>query len=186
MHLAATAWDPPNAPDPTGFLAWVKGNVARGYPVVIGLYTNNYLFDGDTDPSAGESEYDHIVTVTGVGSRTAIADPATYAADDVITIEDHGIWTDPGATEPTFRFTFPFDSFLATRQQANATSAPVYSLSSDSANYGIAITGVADTDRVTMPVRLSTSVNEETPAMRGHPRNRRRVAALRFNPHPAR
>ena len=165
MHLAATAWTPQQSPDPTQFLAWVKGNVARGYPVVLGLYTNNYKFDGATSPNAGNSEYDHIVTVTGIQSRSAISNPVTYLADDRITIEDHGIWTDPGSTVPPFFFSFPAGTLQATRQQANAASAPVYSLASDTPNYGIAITGVLDTDRVTLPVRLTTSASSETPDM---------------------
>ena len=164
MHLNGVAWTPQPSPDPAPFLAWVKGNVARGYPVVTGVYTNNFKFDGLTDPNAGNTEYDHIVTVVGVASRTAIVSPATYAADDLITIEDHGIWNDPGAA-PTFRFTYAFGGFTATRQQANAPSAPVYSLSNDTPNYGIAITGVADTDRVTLPVRLKASANAEAPTM---------------------
>lgn len=162
MHLTASAWTPQRTPDPALFLAWVKGNVARGYPVVTGVYTNNYKFDGSTDPSAGYSEYDHIVTVTGVASRTTIGNPATYAADDTITIEDHGIWNDPGAP-PQFRFTYAFGAFARSRQQANAPTAPVYSLASDTPNYGIAITGVADADRVTLPVRLRASASAELP-----------------------
>ena len=165
MHLTATAWTPQQSPDPTPFLAWVKGNVARGYPVVIGLYTNNYKFDGATSPNAGNSEYDHIVTVTGIQSRSAISNPATYLAADVITIEDHGIWTDPGNTVPPFFFSFPAGTLQATRQQANAPAGPVYSLASDTPNYGIAITGVLDTDRVTLPVRLTSSASSETPDM---------------------
>ena len=165
MHLTATAWTPQQSPDPTPFLAWVKGNVARGYPVVIGLYTNNYKFDGATSPNAGNSEYDHIVTVTGIQSRSAISNPATYLAADVITIEDHGIWTDPGSTVPPFFFSFPAGTLQATRQQANAPAGPVYSLASDTPNYGIAITGVLDTERVTLPVRLTSSASSETPEM---------------------
>jgi len=165
MHLSAIAWTPQQSPDPTPFLAWVKGNVARGYPVVIGLYTNNYKFDGATSPNAGNSEYDHIVTVTGIQSRSAISNPATYLAADVITIEDHGIWTDPGSTVPPFFFSFPAGTLQATRQQANAPGGPVYSLASDTPNYGIAITGVLDTDRVTLPVRLTSSASSETPDM---------------------
>lgn len=98
MLLAATAWTPQRSPDPAPFLAWVKGNVARGYPDVAGLYTNNYKFDGNPSPNAGNSEYDHIVT--GMPSRATFTNPATCLAEDRITIEDHGIWADPGSTVP--------------------------------------------------------------------------------------
>ena len=133
--------------------------------MVIGFDTNNYKFDGATSPNAGNPEYDHIVTVTGIQSRSAISNPATYLAADVITIEDHGIWTDPGSAVPPFFFSFPAGTLPATRQQANAPAGPIYSIASDTPNYGVAITGVLDTDRVTLPVRLLSSANSEIPVM---------------------
>lgn len=41
----------------------------------------------------------------------------------------------------------------------------MYSLPDGGQNYGIAITGVADTYHETVPVRLTTSVNDESPAI---------------------
>ena len=165
MHLTAIAWKPPTSPDPVSFLTWVKENVALGHPVVTGLYTNSYKFDGITEPDAGKEEYDHIVTITGIQSRSTISIPSTYLEDDLLTIEDHGIWTNPGSTVPPHFFTFPVGTLQATRQQANAPDAAVYSLASDTPNYGIAITGVSDTERVTLPVRLTSSADSEVPNM---------------------
>jgi hypothetical protein len=165
MHLTAIAWKPQTSPDPVSFLTWIKENVALGYPVVTGLYTNSYKFDGSADPDAGKDEYDHIVTITGIQSRSTTSIPSTYLEDDLLTIEDHGIWTNPGSTVPPHFFTFPVGTLQATRQQANAPDAAVYSLASDTPNYGIAITGVSDTERVTLPVRLTSSADSETPNM---------------------
>ena len=50
------------------YLAWVKKMSRRGHAVTITVYMNNYLFYGDTDPQAGEADYDHIVSVlSGIG-----------------------------------------------------------------------------------------------------------------------
>ena len=50
------------------------------------------------------------------------------------------------------------------RQQANAETAPVYSLK-NGIDYGIAITDIIDLSHETVPVRLTTSTNAEIPAM---------------------
>ena len=91
--------------------------------------------------------------------------PAVYYADDTLTLEDHGIWTNASGTSQ-YRFSYAFAGFPATRQQANRPTGPVYSLANDEANYGIAITGVSDPQRLTLPVRVSTNRNDESPAMR--------------------
>ncbi len=148
------------------FLAWVKQNVIRGFPVAIGVYTNEYLFYGKTDPNAGDPDYDHIVPVTGITSLRPLTDPFYYGneliySDDEIYFNDNGLWGDPGK-EPCY-FSYPFDSFYATRAQANSPDGPVYSLSSDGTNYGIAITGVIDLNGDTLPVRIDTNLNYELP-----------------------
>lgn len=45
---------------------WVKKEVLAGHPVITAVFTNENLFYGDTNPKAGEEEYDHIVPVTGI------------------------------------------------------------------------------------------------------------------------
>ena len=42
--------------------------VRNGYPVTITVYMNQYLFYGSTSSTAGDSEYDHIVSVTRIDS----------------------------------------------------------------------------------------------------------------------
>ena len=164
MHLNAVPFNTAKQTSTAQFLTWVKTNVTAGYPVVVGVFMNQKRFYGSTNPSAGDAEYDHIVTVTGVSSTKPLTPPAAYYPDDVITFSDNGLWTGTPNGLPQYVFSYPFASFAATRRQANAAQAPVYSLSSG-ADYGIAITGVTDLNRETVPVRLTTSVNAETPAI---------------------
>lgn len=163
MHLDAVEWNTAAETSTDAFLAWVKQNVVRGRPVAIGVYTNEYLFYGRTNPKAGDPDYDHIVPVTNVGTTHAVNDPA-YHADDVLVFSDNGIWGPP--SNPPYVYRYSFGAFQKTRAQANAPSGTIYALANDAQNYGIAITGVTDPAHETLPVRLSTNVNYERPAMR--------------------
>ena len=160
MHLTAVA----KQATTVSFLTWVKSNVIAGYPVVIGVFMNQSRFYGTANPNAGDGEYDHIVTVTGISSNHPLTGPATYYADDVLTFNDNGLWTGTPNGQPQNVFNLAFGTFAATRQQANAETAPVYSLK-NGIDYGIAITGIIDLSRETVPVRLTTSVNAESPAI---------------------
>jgi hypothetical protein len=151
MHLASIEWNTATERSTDEFLLWVRRNVERGYPVAIGVYTNEYRFYGTTAPRAGDPSYDHIVPVTSVSA-------------DALTFSDNGLWNPTG--KPRYTFGYRFAAFQRTRVQANAPGAPIYSLSSDGRNYGIAISGVADADHETLPVRLSTNVRWERPPMR--------------------
>ena len=163
MRLTATAFDTAKQPTATAFLSWVKSNVTAGYPVVIGVFVNQSRFYGTANPNAGDTEYDHIVAVTGITSTHPLIGPTTYYADDVLTFNDNGEWT--GANrQPQNAFSYPFGAVATTRQLANAKTGPVYSLKSGG-DYGIAVTGIIDLSRETVPVRLATSTNAETPAM---------------------
>ena len=163
MHLTATAFNTAQQPTSTAFLTWVKSNVTAGYPVVIGVFMNQSRFYGTTNLNAGDTEYDHIVAVTGITSTHPLTGPTMYYADDVLTFNDNGLWTGTNG-QPQNIFSFAFGSFATTRQRANAKTAAVYSLK-NGADYGIAITGIIDLSHETVPVRLTTSVNAETPVM---------------------
>jgi hypothetical protein len=158
MHLTAVAKQATTA----SFLPWVKSNVVAGNPVVIGVFMNQSRFYGTSNLNAGDTEYDHIVTVTGVTSTRPLTGPTASYPDDVLTFNDNGLWAPGGLPQNTFNY--PFATFPATRQQANAKTGPVYSLK-NGLNYGIAFTGIIDLNRETVPVRLTTSTNAETPAM---------------------
>jgi hypothetical protein len=163
MHFTYVDREPGAGATTTSFLAWVKSEVIRGYPVAIGVYTNESLFDGSSNPNAGDPEYDHIVTVTGITSDYQLTLPAVYHANDVITFLDDGLWTGPPNGKPQYSFSYPFGSFQATRQQANAKTGNVYSLADAVPDFGIAITGIADKDHETVPVRVTTNLNYESP-----------------------
>lgn len=164
MKLTAVRWKAPARGTVKDFLVWAKSNVLANHPVIIGVFTNEYLFYGTTNRNAGDSDYDHIVPVTGVGSESPLSpDPKTYMASDVITFSDNGLWAP--SNNPPYTFSYRFSDFPKTRQEANAQTGPIYSLKSNGTVYGVTITGVADPTGQTVPVRLSTSANYEQPKM---------------------
>ncbi|MBI2810170.1 MAG: hypothetical protein HYX67_05000 [Candidatus Melainabacteria bacterium] len=160
MHLKTTEYSGQTTQE---FLAWVKQNVVKGYPVAIGIYTNEYIFYSDTNPDAGDPEYDHIVPVKGIVSNHPISDP-NYYPDDILYFNDNGLYGDPSNPQYTFRYTF--QEFQATREQANAPTGNIYSVRDDGPNYGIAITGIMDLNNDTLPVQLATDVNFENPQIK--------------------
>jgi len=164
MHLATTPFNTVTQTSTAAFLTWVKSNVIAGHPVVMGVFMNQSRFYGSKNLNAGDAEYDHIVIATGITSSHPLTGPAVYYADDIITFNDNGLWTGTPNGQPQNVFSCSFGTFAATRQQANATTRPVYSLK-NGADYGIAITGIIDLSRETVPVRLATSVNAESPGI---------------------
>jgi hypothetical protein len=142
------------------FLVWVKHHVASGHPVIIGIFNNEYLIYGKTNPTAGDPEYDHIVPVIGVGSYSTPIDDGNYHGTDELYFTDNGLYP---STSPTFFYQSSFDAFQLTRQEANAKNGPVYSLLVSPDHYAIALLSVYDDDDVTLPVNLKTSVNTELP-----------------------
>ncbi len=165
MHLEAVAWNTGKEQTTEQFLAWVKQNVLKGYPVAIGVFTNEYLFYNNSHPNAGDPVYDHIVPVIGIQSNHPFSDTGYYC-DDIITFSDNGLWGDKKNTP--YIFSYSFQGFLANRQQANEKNGPIYSLYDGGENYGIAILGVKDKNRDTIPVRVDTNVNYEKPAIKNN------------------
>ncbi len=165
MRLEAEAWNTSRQKSTNDFLVWMKGKVTDGYPVILGVFANEYLFYRNRNPRAGDPDYDHIVPVVRVrSSQPLIPKTQQFLPRDVLSFSDNGLWS-PTRTPP-YIFTYVFSQFLKNRTQANAPRGPVYSLNNNAQNYGIAITGVADLDDDTIPVRLVTSVNAEIPAMK--------------------
>ncbi len=156
------------------FLVWVKKHVALGHPVIIGLFNNEYLLYKNEDPNAGDSEYDHIVVVTQIGSYSTPINDNTYHGTDQIYFNDSGLF---GAfNAPQLYFNSSFDAFKLTRQEANAHKGLVYSLYDQPDHYGIAILGVKDVGGITLPVNVKASVNRELPEI---------VDGTKTNPPPA-
>ncbi|MFZ6656874.1 C39 family peptidase [Undibacterium sp. TJN19] len=178
MHLNAVEWNgQANTVTTNQFLAWVKGYVLAGYPVVMGVYVN--LYQPGVSSSAGFSAYDHIVPVNGIASNHPLVQGfnQTYYADDILQISDNSGVNNPNYPNqftappvmPAYLFQYSFDKFQMTRVQANAASAPPYSLAvhsnSSNINSAVALTGVIDLNKETVPVRLATDLNYENPAM---------------------
>ena len=163
MHLSAKEWKGGTQPNANNFLAWVKQNVVSGIPVMIGVYDNQFLLEGSTNPLAGDAEYDHIVPVTGISSTHPLGGPSTYFTADLFTFSDNGLWSPTGV--PAYFYQYPAGTFQASRTAANSQSGPIYSLAKRGNNYGIAITGIIDRDGKALPVRVATSSNFEMPAM---------------------
>lgn len=163
MRLKSIEWNSNKQKSTNQFLSWVKKNVLKGYPVAIGVYTNEYLFYGDRNPLAGDPEYDHIVLVNGIRSNQPLSN-SKYNKKDVLYFSDNGLWGD--SSYRPYEFDYRFKDFQATRIQANSKHGPIYSLSDQTPNYGIAIVGVLDLNGDTLPVHIETSVNYEKPEIK--------------------
>ncbi len=164
MRLKAVAWKEADEPDARDFLTWVKKNVLAGHPVIIGIYYNFKTFENNAGPLAGDEDYDHIVPVTGISSRHSLEQPVTYYGDDVLTLSDNGFWAPDGP--PVYFMNYGFDAMQASREEANSDAHSDYSLAGAGRHFGVAITGIVDKDGQTLPVRLTTDVNHETPEMK--------------------
>ena len=161
MHLRAIARTGRSNRSSDDLLAWVKENVLLGHPVAIGIYMDQFRFYGNRNPNAGSPEYDHIVPVTGIASYHPRAERG-YFPDDAITFSDNGEWSS-SRRDAQYYFSYAFGAFQKTRRQANAHDGPIYSLTDDHRDFGIAILGVQDEDDETLPVRVTTNLNYEHP-----------------------
>lgn len=163
MHLSYTQFDNqnPKKQNAKDFLLWIKTQVLAGHPVVIGVYENNSIF-GD----ATQEEYDHIVPVFGVRSYHNLAEtPTQYYDDDVVYMRDNVLYTEEGRSLDDC-YSYPFNNFLKSRQDADKQGSGLYSLSNNNnkkGNYGIAVTGIKASGATLKPVRISTNPNYELP-----------------------
>jgi hypothetical protein len=139
---------------------WVKKEIIDGHPVVSTVFANEYLIEGKKDPMAGSDEYDHIVPMSGITADSALL----YSNDDKLTFSDNGLYaTSPESAQ--YMFTRTFGKFPRDRKAANYPKGAAYSLPKVRRNYGTSISGVKDLNGDTIPVRLTTSVNLESPEM---------------------
>lgn len=117
------------------YLSWIKSETILGHQVTIGV-----LLQGGDDP-----QYDHIVSVTAIGTNHSPTD-STYYGDDVLYFDDHGLYNLKGdslgdanpaipygaGSDKTrctpYIFGYTFDSLAQTRGQANKRSAQAYSI----------------------------------------------------------
>jgi len=156
------------------FLNWVKAYILNECPVIIGVYTNENLFYNHRScGSEGDPEYDHIVPVLAIKSFHSL-DPPTlppspllpYYGDDRIVFSDNGLQgpvdnptnapCPPNPADP-YTFEYSFDGFQKTREKANCSDGPWYSIASAANTHAIAILGVKDLNDDTIPIVVSTN-----------------------------
>lgn len=174
LRLEHEEWPTANFKDSKEFMHWVKNHVLQGHPVIIGVF-NNFNLLGEQSSLPGDHEYDHIVPVLGFGA----ASTTHYDKHDIIVLSDNGLYT-PGNSIPfynQFRMeplneVVASNPFLGDRAAANNVNGNIYSVlklgadpTTSKRNYAIAITGVKDTENVTLPVRVTTDLNYEIPAI---------------------
>jgi hypothetical protein len=164
--------------DSVAFLEWVEQHVWQGFPVIIGVMNNENLLYGNTDPSSGDNEYDHIVPVIGYGSVSA-PPFSHFHPENVILFSDNGLYTPGNSTPYYMHFKMQPEKtpgspppFLGDRQQANLAAGNIYTLlqlpqnqneKKSLFNYAMVIKGVADPNKETLRVRVETNLNHELP-----------------------
>ena len=138
LHLTFEQWNSRNPiPQWQNYLAWVKRSIQKGNPVIGTMYIK-----GMTD-----LDYDHIVPIVGVRSSF---NARRYHGSDTLLFNDNFNTTTLART---------FGTLAATRQIANSGRFR-YSIPSR-VDYGCAVTGIVDTLRETVPVRLQVDRSSE-------------------------
>ncbi len=178
MRLNLLSYDSANGASTPAYLAWVKQHFLAGNTVIIGVL-NNVNMLGEYPP--GDTEYDHIVPVMGIGSDQPFTaeNAATYFPTDTLTISDNGLYVPRGKNVPgnssgnprgSSLYTYPFAEFQKTRAQANKGRGAnsLYSVAmatgTSLGNYAVAVTGVTDNSPggpFVVPVALASTSNNE-------------------------
>lgn len=152
MKLVPVAFNTAQQDSTDEFLCWVKHSVLQGWPVIIGVYRKGFR----------DLEYDHAVPVHAISSQSSLAADAAagaslpYRRSDSLVLSDHF----------GNMYNITFRDFQRSRRDANRRTASKLSLRNTPRNYGIAISGVADTQGVTIPVRLTSDRNSEARSRR--------------------
>jgi len=138
------------------FTTWARNRFLAGDVVVVGVFNNTRML-GET--GAGDPTYDHIVPVYGYESAKPLRAGRASLGTDVLTISDNGLRT-LGPNAPML-YSYTLDDIQRTRRGANAAGGPVYSFPTSGPWYGVAVTGVLDSDHTTLPVKVAVNVNSE-------------------------
>ncbi len=174
MRLNLLSYDTENSASTPAYLAWIKQQFLAGNTVIIGVL-NNVNMLGQERP--GDSEYDHIVPVMGVGSDQPLTaeNAGRYFPTDTLTISDNGLYSLRGTNVPgnprgSSLYTYPFAEFQKTRAQANKGSgvgslySALLATGTRLGNYAVAVTGVIDNSPggpFVVPVALASTANNE-------------------------
>lgn len=127
-------WNPINfIPQSKKYTQWIKENIKKNYPVMIGVYTRN----------GNNKWYDHIIPVTG------------YISSDDNTNNDYLLFNSCWDNKI---YSFKISEMINTRKNScikKKFSIPKY------VNFGCAILGIKDPLKITKPVRIITDNNYE-------------------------
>jgi hypothetical protein len=144
MHLTASEYNgstaKPGSAQGQRFFSWIRDRMNTGVRVMLGVYIKG----------SQDREYDHIVPAIEVVAG-GLKDGGKHVLQDRLFFADNYGQIQSGMFRDLWR----------NRRQANVSSAPPYSIPSSVGNYALAIRGVADPDRVTIPVVLQASRNSE-------------------------
>ncbi|CAF1993420.1 unnamed protein product [Rotaria magnacalcarata] len=121
------------------FCCWMKISLLRKHPIMFGIFFPN----NDCD------DYDHIVPAIGIRYRY----PNAYDPDDIL------IYYDLYSPRP-YKKCLNEETMASTRADIDFSSG-IFNKMFRLTDYGIAITGVVDKDRVTLPVHLAVSARDE-------------------------
>lgn len=133
LRFTYEAWNSSLAtPQYPAYLAWAKSHLHNGHPVIITLFV-----DGEDS-----ADYDHIVPAIGFQSAS---DWTTYHAGDKLSFYDN---------YESSAYTRLFSSLYDTRAMSVNGANYEYCIP-QAVDYGTAITGYRDDDKVTVPVRLN-------------------------------
>jgi hypothetical protein len=144
LHLTFEQWNSRNpVPQWQSYLAWAKRAIQKGAPVIGTMYIK-----GMTD-----LDYDHIVPI--VGYRSSF-NTRRYHGSDTLLFNDNF---------NTATLARTFGTLAATRRSANSGRFN-YSIPSR-VDYGCAVTGIVDTLRETVPVRLQVDRSSEPDLIAG-------------------
>lgn len=133
LGMSYELWDETQTPLTSAFLGWAKKQIFSGHPVIMCVY----------QPKGRYKEYDHSVLMTGIRTCNGIKNLADQS--DVVLFND-GI--DQMVQERQIC------TLCDDRSMRNNGYSYGYCLPNDIQNYGVAITGVRDTTKFTVPVRI--------------------------------
>ncbi|CAF1621171.1 unnamed protein product [Rotaria magnacalcarata] len=141
LHFTYNEWDWESSAQPQfyDFCRWIKRSIIQGHPAMFGAYLS-YM---------QEEDYDHIMPAIGVRFQ----DEHEYNPEDVLFY--YNLFR-----EKLIERTMSKDDLAATRKTCRKHCGEGGSLPLN-IDYGIAVTGIADENQITLPVRLSVSAWNE-------------------------
>jgi hypothetical protein len=138
LHFSYSEWNNQAAqPQFQSFMAWLKGNLAKGIPCIFAAYVT----DGNNDP-----DYDHIMPAIGV----QYDNPLGYDPNDVLVFNDNfgGRLARPAGGLAGTRASCALDT-------VHGGCIPL------SVDYGVAVTGMVDLAHATLPVSITVAGSSE-------------------------